>query len=122
MNTLSSNIFSYIVRIGLFLLVFLIPLISSAKCGGVDYSQGADALEDATEFLGTTTMYVIEICNAIAAIVVVVSALQIYVKMNYQEGEITKHIMLLMGGILFMIGATLVMPAFFGYQVLSFAY
>ena len=43
-------------------------------------------------------------------------------KMNYQEGEITKHIMLLMGGILFMIGATLVMPAFFGYQNLSFAY
>ena len=110
MNTLSSNIFSYIARFGLFLLVFLIPLISSAKCGGVDYSQGADALEDATKFLGTTTMYVI------------VSALQIYVKMNYQEGEITKHIMLLMGGILFMIGATLVMPAFFGYQVLSFAY
>ena len=51
MNTLSSNIFSYIARFGLFLLVFLIPLISSAKCGGVDYSQGADALSDATDFL-----------------------------------------------------------------------
>ena len=93
-----------------------------ALCGSVDYSKGAEALSDATHFMGTLTMYVIDISYAVAAIVVVVSALQIYVKMTYHEGEVLKNIMMLMGGILFMIAASLVMPAFFGYQNLSFAY
>lgn len=108
-----------------FLLTLCLMSVTSrllALCGSVDYSKGAEALSDATHFMGTLTMYVIDISYAVAAIVVVVSALQIYVKMTYQEGEVLKNIMMLMGGILFMIAASLVMPAFFGYQNLSFAY
>ena len=93
-----------------------------ALCGSVDYSKGAEALSDATHFMGTLTMYVIDISYAVAAIVVVISALQIYVKMTYQEGEVLKNIMMLMFGIIFMIAASFVMPAFFGYQNLSFSY
>ena len=106
-----------------FLLTLCLMSVTSrllALCGSVDYSKGAEALSDATHFMGTLTMYVIHISYAVAAIVVVVSALQIYVKMTYQEGEVLKNIMMLMGGILFMIAASLVMPAFFGYQNLSF--
>lgn len=108
-----------------FLLTLCLMTVTSrllALCGSVDYSKGAEALSDATHFMGTLTMYVIDISYAVAAIVVVVSALQIYVKMTYHEGEVLKNIMMLMGGILFMIAASLVMPAFFGYQNLSFAY
>lgn len=108
-----------------FLLTLCLVSVTSrllALCGSVDYSKGAEALSDATHFMGTLTMYVIDISYAVAAIVVVVSALQIYVKMTYHEGEVLKNIMMLMGGILFMIAASLVMPAFFGYQNLSFAY
>lgn len=108
-----------------FLLTLCLMSVTSrllALCGSVDYSKGAEALSDATHFMGTLTMYVIDISYAVAAIVVVVSALQIYVKMTYHEGEVLKNIMMLMGGILFMIAASLVMPAFFGYQNLSFAY
>ena len=93
-----------------------------ALCGSVDYSKGASALSEATHEMGTITMYVIDIAYAVAAIVVVISALQIYIKMQYQEGEVMKNIMMLMGGILFMLAASLLMPAFFGYQNLTFAY
>ncbi len=55
-------------------------------------------------------------------IMVVISALQIYIKMNYHEGDITKSVMILFGGILFMIGASVVMPALFGYQDMNFIF
>ena len=84
----------------------------SARCGSVDYSWGADGLAEATAFVGTMMIYT----------VVIVAALQIGIKMNYHEGDITKSMMMLFGGILFMIGASIVMPALFGYQDMNFVF
>ena len=42
--------------------------------------------------------------------------------MIYLEGDITKSVMILFGGILFMIGASVVMPALFGYQDMNFIF
>ena len=47
----------------------------------------------------------------------IISALIIYIKINNQEGQVMKNIMTLLGAILFMIGATIVLPAFFGYHI-----
>ena len=47
----------------------------------------------------------------------IISALIIYIKINNQEGQVMKNIMTLFGAILFMVGATLVFPAFFGYHI-----
>ena len=55
------------------------PMLASAKCGGVDYSWGADALSNAHDFTVTMMLYVV---YAIAAIVGIIGALQIYIKMN----------------------------------------
>ena len=48
---------------------------------------------------------------------VIVSVCQIYIKMNTGEDGITKHILTLVGACLFIIGATIVFPAFFGYRI-----
>ena len=93
-----------------------------ARCGSVDYTWGADGLAEATTFVGTVIIYVVEILYAVAGIMVVISALQIYIKMNYHEHDITKSVMILFGGILFMIGASVVMPALFGYQDMNFIF
>ena len=95
---------------------------ASAKSGAVDYSWGADGLAEATSFVGTMMIYTVDVLYAVAAVMVIVSALQIYIKMNNHEGDITKSIMMLFGGILFMIGAMIVMPAFFGYQNMNFIF
>lgn len=76
----------------------------------------------ATAFVGTMMIYTVEILYAVAGIVVIVAALQIGIKMNYHEGDITKSMMMLFGGILFMIGASIVMPALFGYQDMNFVF
>lgn len=62
-------------------------------------------------------LYVLYLLYAIAAIVAVISALQIYIKINAGEDGVTKSIMMLVGACLFIIGASIVFPAFFGYQI-----
>jgi hypothetical protein len=62
-------------------------------------------------------LYVLYLLYAIAAIVAVIAALQIYIKINAGEDGVTKAIMMLVGACLFIIGASIVFPAFFGYQI-----
>lgn len=78
---------------------------------------GADALSNAHDFTVTMMLYVVYLVYAIAAIVGIIGALQIYIKMNTGEGDVTKSIMMLIGTCLFMIGATILFPAFFGYNI-----
>lgn len=77
----------------------------------------ADALATMHDYIVTMMLYVLWLCYAIAAIMVIISALQIYIKMNTGEDGITKSIMMLIGACIFMIGASIVFPAFFGYQI-----
>lgn len=62
-------------------------------------------------------LYVQYICFAVASVVAVISALQIYIKWNTGDDSIVKYIVMLVGACLFFIGATLVFPAFFGYRI-----
>lgn len=94
------------------------PLHALAKCGSVDYSQGAEALARAHDFTITCLLYVVYVLYAGAGVLSIISALQIYIKMNMGEDGVKKAILTLLGAILFMIGATIVMPAFFGYSLM----
>ncbi|MCM1346302.1 MAG: DUF4134 domain-containing protein [Bacteroides sp.] len=88
-----------------------------AKCGGVDYSWGADGLAKAHDFVITMLLYVVYLSYAIAGIVAVIASLQIYIKMNVGEEGIKKEIIMVVGAILFIISASIFMPALFGYQI-----
>ena len=48
---------------------------------------------------------------------VIVSALQIYINWNTGDQDIIKSIITLVGACLFIIGASIVFPAFFGYRI-----
>lgn len=88
-----------------------------AKCGSVDYSWGADALALVHDYVVTMMLYVLYLIYAIAAIFAIYASLQIYVKMNTGEEGIVKDIMMVVGACLFIIGASIVFPAFYGYRV-----
>lgn len=94
----------------------LVTQAAAAKSGGVDYSWGASALAKAHDFAVTMMFYVVNICYAIGSIVAILSALIIYIKMQYQEGETAKNFMTLFGAVLFILAASAVFPAFFGYR------
>ena len=78
-------------------IMLFLPMSASAKCGGVDYSWGADALANAHDYTVTMMLYVVYLSYAIAGLVAVIGALQIYIKMQTGEGDITKSIMMLIG-------------------------
>ena len=110
--------FSHIIKNVVSSFVFaLLPLSASAKCGNVDYSWGADALAGMHDYVVTMMLYVQYIIYAVAGGFAVIAAFQIYIKMNTGEDGITKHILTLVGACLFIIGATIVFPAFFGYRI-----
>lgn len=87
---------------------------ASARGGGVDYSQSAQALHEMTVYVLLMMGYVTEICFAVAALLTCYSALVLYQKVSSGEQGFTKGVLVLIGGILFMIASTAVMPAFFG--------
>ena len=97
-------------------LLLTFPFSGFAKCGSVDYSQGAEALARMHDYVVTMMLYVLYVLYA--GIAAVISALQIYIKMNMGEDGVMKAILTLIGAILFIIGASIVMPAFFGYKIL----
>lgn len=95
----------------------IIPTSVYAKCGGVNYSWGADALASMHDYVVTMMLYVLYICYALATVVGIISALQITIKMNIGEDGVKKAIIMLVGAILFIISASIVFPAFFGYRI-----
>ena len=98
-------------------LLIIVPYAAFAKSGSVNYSWGADALATMHDFVVTMMLYVLYICYSIASVLVIVSAFQIYIKMNTGEDGIVKSFLSLLGACLFIIGASIVLPAFFGYRI-----
>ena len=82
--------------------------------GAVDYNMGAEGLYNMTEFLLVMMHYVTLVVVCIGALTALVDAFQIYVKMNNQEGDVSKSILKLFGACVFLLIATYVLPGFFG--------
>lgn len=103
------------------LLVFVFGMVHSvpvsARCGGVDYSWGAGSLATMHDYVVTMMLYVLYIVYAIASLVTIIASMQIYVKMTNGEEGVAKAIQLLVGACLFLIGASIVFPGFFGYRI-----
>ena len=102
--------------------VFLLSVLStffvagsvSARGGGVDYSQSAQALHEMNVYVLLMMGYVTEILFAVGALITCYSSLVLYQKLSSGEQGFTKGVLVLMGGIIFMIVSTSVLPAFFG--------
>ena len=92
----------------------IIPCSALAKSGSVNYSWGADALATMHDYVAATTDDSVTLTWTYDKYV---SGFQIYVKMNTGEDGITKSVVTLVGACLFLIGAFLVFPAFFGYRI-----
>ena len=84
------------------------------RYGGVNYTWSLEALHDANTFILVMMQYMMGILYAIASVLSVYSATVIFIKVQAGEEGFLKATMTLVGSILFLIGASIVMPAFFG--------
>lgn len=87
-----------------------------ANCGTIDYSGNSGRLYNMVVFVLTCCTAVLYLLYAIAALLSIYSATSIYIKMQAGEEGFTKSIIVLVGSCIFLLIATIVLPAFFGFQ------
>lgn len=87
-----------------------------ANCGTTDYSGNSGRLYNMVVFVLTCCTVVLYLLYAIAALLSIYSATSIYIKMQAGEEGFTKSIIVLVGSCIFLLIATIVLPAFFGFQ------
>lgn len=79
-----------------------------------DYTAGTTALGTVTEEIAKYVPYVTKLCYAIAGVVAIVGAISVYIKMNNEEQDVKKSIMMIVGACIFLVAAAQALPLFFG--------
>ena len=85
-----------------------------AQNGAGDYSAGVTALGTVTTEIVKYVPVAVKLCYAIAGVVAVVGAISVYIKMNNEEQDVKKSMMMLVGACVFLIAAAKALPLFFG--------
>lgn len=79
-----------------------------------DTNQGISALTEVTAKVAAYVPIVQNLIYAIAGVVAVIGAIQVYMKMNNGDQDVSKSIMMLVGACLFLVAAAVALPKFFG--------
>ena len=84
--------------------------------GGAGYAAGKNAISEASEQIAQYVPIATKLCYAIAGVVAIVGAISVYVKMNNEEQDVKKSIMMIIGACVFLIAAAQALPLFFGIE------
>ena len=95
-------------RLSMFLVCALVAVSVFA-----DASAGASAFSQITEDIKAYIPLVQNLCYAIAGVVAVAGAISVYIKMNNEEQDVKKSIMMIVGACIFLIAAAQALPLFF---------
>lgn len=79
-----------------------------------NYQSGTTALGTVTTEIAKYVPVVQKLCYAIAGVIAIVGAISVYFKMNNDEQDVKKSIMMIVGACIFLIAAAQALPAFFG--------
>ena len=75
-----------------------------------------NAISQASEQIAQYVPIATKLCYAIAGVVAIVGAISVYVKMNNEEQDVKKSIMMIIGACVFLIAAAQALPLFFGIE------
>ena len=95
------------------MLLMCVGVVMAQNSAG-DYSAGTTALGTVTTEIAKYVPVAVKLCYAIAGVVAVVGAISVYIKMNNEEQDVKKSIMMLVGACIFLIAAAQALPLFFG--------
>ncbi len=95
------------------MLLMCVGMVMAQNAAG-DYSAGTTALGTVTTEIAKYVPVAVKLCYAIAGVVAVVGAISVYIKMNNEEQDVKKSIMMLVGACIFLIAAAQALPLFFG--------
>ena len=114
LNCVGQGIWNQRERLMMLLVLFFVCVVVSFAA--VDVSAGQNAMTEVTSGIAAYIPFVRKLIYSIAAIVAIVGAISVYVKMNNEEQDVKKSIMMIVGACIFLIAAATALPYFFGYQ------
>ena len=80
------------------------------------YETGVKQLSETSTGLQKWIDPVQKVCYAVAGIVAIVGAISVYIKMNNEEQDVKKSIMLIVGAVIFLLAAATALPAMLGFK------
>ena len=98
------------------LMIMLCLVCVLTASAGVDNmtDTGVKAFGDVTNSLKDYIQPVRALCYALAGIVAIGGGISVYIKMNNEEQDVKKSIMMIVGACIFLIAAATFLPKFFG--------
>ncbi len=102
-------------RVQMFCMMMLVGVgMAMAQNSAGNYEAGTNALTTVTEEIAKYVPIVVKLCYAIAGVVAIVGAISVYIKMNNEEQDVKKSIMMIVGACIFLVAAAQALPLFFG--------
>lgn len=97
-----------------FAVLMLVMAVFAVSADAQNIDSGIQAINQSTEALKKYIPVVTKLCYALAGIVAIVGAISVYIKMNNEEQDVKKSIMMIVGACIFLIAAAQALPLFFG--------
>ncbi|WP_308529653.1 DUF4134 domain-containing protein [uncultured Prevotella sp.] len=101
-------------RIAMAAVAATISVYGHAQGTAAGLDAGKTAITQTTTSLKAYIPVITNLCYIIAGIVAILGALSVYNKMNNEEQDVKKSIMMVVGACIFLIAAAKALPAFFG--------
>lgn len=97
-----------------FVAVMLLLVICIVSVEAQSMDSGVKAISTASDSIKKYLPVVVKLIYVIAGIVAVLGAISVYIKMNNEEQDVKKSIMMIVGACIFLIAAAQALPLFFG--------
>uniref|UniRef100_A0AB33J3D7 DUF4134 domain-containing protein n=1 Tax=Prevotella sp. GTC17254 TaxID=3236794 RepID=A0AB33J3D7_9BACT len=97
-----------------FVAVMLLLVVVTVAADAQNIDSGVQAITKSTDALKKYLPVVIKLCYALAGIIAILGAISVYIKMNNEEQDVKKSIMMIVGACIFLVAAAQALPLFFG--------
>lgn len=97
-----------------FVAVMLLLVICTVSVEAQSMESGVKAISTASESIKKYIPVVTKLIYVIAGVIGVVGIISVYIKMNNEEQDVKKSIMMIVGACIFLIAAAQALPLFFG--------
>lgn len=97
-----------------FVAAMLLLVICTVSVEAQSMDSGVKAISSASDSIKKYLPVVTKLIYVIAGIVAILGAISVYIKMNNEEQDVKKSIMMIVGACIFLIAAAQALPLFFG--------
>lgn len=96
-----------------FAAVMLLLVVVTVSADAQNIDSGVQAITSSTDALKKYLPVVTKLCYVLAGIVAILGAISVYIKMNNEEQDVKKSIMMIVGACIFLVAAAQALPLFF---------